>query len=247
MGRIIPLHRLTIFSIANPPNISFNFDEGAAFLVNKPNGWSSYKAVTHLRKCIDLRKVGHAGTLDPMATGALILCCGKATRTIRQIQKLPKTYKAEVTFGTSTLSYDAETETANRLPFDHITPEKIKNKLDKHFSGKIMQTPPMYSALKHNGKPLYKFARKGEEVERKAREITIYSSRLKEYDSPKAELIIRCSKGTYIRSIAHELGLKLNSAAHLSGLERTAIGSFKNEDALTIDDLNLIFGLKMMD
>lgn len=241
MARIIPLRSLPVFSIVNLPDPAFPYEEGAAFLINKPKGYSSYKIVTLLRKYIDLRKVGHAGTLDPMATGLLILCCGKGTRTVPEIQNLPKTYKAEITFGASTLSYDAKTDIVNEAAFDHIQPDDIKLALKNHFSGTITQTPPMYSALKHKGKPLYKIARKGKEIERKSREITIYSSRLVKYNAPRAEAIIRCSKGTYIRSIAHDLGLKLNSAAHLSVLERTAIGVFKNENALTIEDLSFIF------
>ncbi len=244
MARVIPLRDLPIFSIVDPPDHSFPFKKGAAILINKPKGWSSFETVKHLRKCIDLRKIGHAGTLDPMATGLLILCCGKGTRTISELQDLPKTYRAEVTFGASTFSYDAETEVEKKATFEHITEKTVEKALKEHFSGVTSQTPPMYSALKHEGIPLYKLARKNEEVERKSRRIEIYSSRILSFDLPRIELLIRCSKGTYIRSIAHDLGLKLNSAAHLSALERTAIGPFKNEDALTIEDLNLIFGSK---
>lgn len=241
MARIIPLRSLPVFSIADPPDQSFSFEDGAAFLIDKPKGWSSYQVVTYLRKCIDLGKVGHTGTLDPMATGLLILCCGKGTRTVSEIQNLTKTYKAEITFGTSTYSYDAETEVKEEKDFEHITKRKAEQVLRKHFSGPISQVPPMYSALKHKGKPLYEYARNNEEVEREPREITIYGFRILSFNLPEMELVIRCSKGTYIRSIAHDLGLKLNSAAHLSALERTGIGDFKNIDALTIDDLNLIF------
>lgn len=241
MARIIPLRRLPVFSIVDPPDAAFQFKKGAAFLISKPKGRSSYDIVRYLRKCIDLGKVGHAGTLDPAAAGLLILCCGKGTRTISEIQQLPKTYHAQITFGASTFSFDLETEVKATAPFKHITLASLEKVLTKHFSGRTTQVPPMHSALKYKGKPLYKLARKRKEVERKPREVTIYSCRILRFNLPKVELIIRCSKGTYIRSIANDLGKLLDSAAHLSALERTAIGPFKNENALTIDDLDLLF------
>lgn len=241
MARIIPLRKLPVFSIVNPPDPNFSFKEGAAFLLNKPSGWSSYDVVKHLRKRLDMSKIGHTGTLDPMAEGLLILCCGKGTRTVSQIQNLSKTYRAEITFGTSTYSFDAETEVKATASFTHITQNDVEIVLDKYFAGEVSQVPPMYSALKHNGTPLYKLARQNKKVDRKARQITLYSCRVVNFSLPKIEMMIRCSKGTYIRSIANSLGMKLNSAAHLSGLKRTAIGHFKNEDALTIEELDLIF------
>lgn len=242
MARIIPLHKLPVFSIVDPPDSTFSFEDGAAFLINKPIGWSSYEVVKHLRKRLDMSKIGHTGTLDPAACGLLILCCGRGTRTVSQIQELSKTYWAEITFGASTYSFDAETEVKNKADFEHVTRNAIENVLNEYFTGEVSQIPPMYSALKHNGTPLYKLARQKKSVERKARQITIYSSRIVCFNLPKVELTIRCSKGTYIRSIANSLGEKLNSAAHLSALERTAIGHFKNKNALTIEDLDLIFG-----
>lgn len=244
MARIIPLRSLPVFSIINPPDPDFNFAEGAAFLIDKPKGWSSFDVVKHIRKCVDLRKVGHAGTLDPMATGLVIVCCGKGTRTINEIQDAAKAYEGEVTFGSSTQSYDAETTVADTAPCDHITKQKVLIALKQHFSGEIAQVPPMYSALKKDGTPLYKLARRGEEVEREARHVTIYAARIISVDLPKVELYIKCSKGTYIRSIAHDLGQHLNSLAHLPALRRTAIGDFSVKDALTIDDLDLIFGIE---
>jgi len=241
MARIIPLYRLPVFSIVDPPDPSFPFAKGAAFLIHKPAGWSSHKVVKHLRKHLNMRKVGHAGTLDPMATGLLVVCCGKGTRTISQIQHQPKKYRAEVTFGTSTPSYDATTCTAEQAPWQHISREDVEHLLKKEFTGRISQLPPMYSALKHKGTPLYKLARKGKEVERSEREIMLYATQLLSFKLPRVELYIRCSKGTYIRSIAHDLGQKLQSAAHLTALQRTAIGTFRDEDALTLEDLNLIF------
>lgn len=241
MARKIPLRSLPVFSIINPPDPDFDFAQGAAFLIDKPRGWSSFEVVKKVRKCVNLRKVGHAGTLDPMATGLVIVCCGKGTKTIPEIQDVSKAYEGEVTFGASTPSYDAETETEDTAPCDHITKAKILHALDEHFRGTIAQIPPMYSALKKDGQPLYKKARKGEVVEREPRNVTIHTARIISYDLPKVSLYIKCSKGTYIRSIAHDLGLKLDSLGHLSALRRTAIGNFNVADALTIEDLNLIF------
>lgn len=241
MARIIPLHNLPVFSIVNPPDPSFPFERGAAFLVHKPKGRTSNDVVNLMRKCLDMGKIGHAGTLDPKATGLLILCCGWGTRTIAEIQAFKKTYDAQITFGVSTPSYDTETKIDRTAPFEHIHEKQIRRVLEQEYSGLIKQTPPMYSALKHNGQPLYKLARQNKTVERDAREVHIYGTRIVDVDMPHARLLIRCSKGTYIRSIAHNLGLKLDSAAHLTALERTGIGHFKNEDALTVDDLKIIF------
>ena len=241
MARIIPLYSLPVFSIINPPDPDFNFKKGAAFLIDKPKGWSSFDVVKHVRKCVDLRKVGHAGTLDPMATGLVIVCCGKGTKTIQEIQDADKAYRGEVTFGASTQSYDAETEVVETASFNHITKEKVLEALSQHFSGDIEQVPPMYSALKRDGTPLYKLARKGKKVEREPRDVTIHAARIITCELPKVSLYIKCSKGTYIRSIAHDLGKKLDSLGHLSALRRTAIGDFNVKDALTIEDLDLIF------
>lgn len=240
MARAIPLSELPFFSADNPPGPSFDYKSGAAFLIDKPRGWSSFDVVKYLRKCIDVKKVGHAGTLDPMATGLLIVCCGRATKSIIQIQELEKEYVAEITFGASTASYDAETEVEKTAPYEHITREEIRSVLDKHFSGTIEQVPPMYSALKYGGKPLYKLAREGKEVKREPRQVTFYETEIMEFSSPVLKLKVRCGKGTYIRSMAHDLGVYLDSLAHLTALVRTAIGTYKNSDALTIDDLSEI-------
>ena len=210
-------------------------------MIDKPKGWSSFDVVKHIRKCVDLRKVGHAGTLDPMATGLVIVCCGKGTKTISEIQDQPKAYEGTVTLGARTPSYDAETEIAENASFDHITKVKVQEALNDHFSGQIEQVPPMYSALKKDGKRLYKLAREGKEVEREARQVTIHAARIKSFELPNVQLYIKCSKGTYIRAIAHDLGKNLNSLGYLSALRRTAIGDFRAEDALSIEDLNLIF------
>lgn len=241
MARAIPLDELPIFTASNIPDTSFDFSSGCAFLIDKPKGWSSFDVVKFLRKCIDLRKIGHAGTLDPMATGLLILCCGRGTKSVSEFQEADKEYEAVMTFGSSTPSLDAETTPEQRAPFRHITKKKIRNALDKEFSGQIIQIPPMYSALKHEGKPLYKLARKGKEVKRKPRQVIIHETSIMECNLPRLELYIKCSKGTYIRTLADDLAEELDSAGHLIGLERTAIGEFRNEHALSVDKLSDIF------
>ncbi|MDR8391547.1 tRNA pseudouridine(55) synthase TruB [Aliifodinibius sp. S!AR15-10] len=240
MARGIPLSELTFFSKDNLPDLTFDFQSGAAFLVDKPKGWTSFDAVKYIRKAVDLRKVGHAGTLDPMATGLLIICCGKATKSIEQIQKLQKEYVAEITFGGSTPSYDAETDVEKTAPYKHITIEKVGGMLEDHFSGTVEQVPPMYSALKYGGKPLYELAREGKEVKRHARQVTIHDTEILDFELPTLKLKIKCGKGTYIRSLAHDLAIYMDSLAYLTALERTAIGEYLNSDALTIEELSKI-------
>ncbi len=240
MAKAPELASLPVFGVNNSPDPEFDFQMGSILLVNKPQGWTSFDAVKYLRGRVRCKKVGHAGTLDPMATGLLILCTGKATKTIDQIQGQQKTYLAEITFGGKTPSYDAESNIEEVAPIEHITLEKIRQVLDADFAGEIMQIPPMYSALKRDGKKLYELARRGKEIELEARPVTIYSSNIISYEAPKLQIEITCSKGTYIRSIAHDLGKTLGSLGYLSGLERTMIGKFSNEDALTPHEYNEI-------
>jgi tRNA pseudouridine55 synthase len=242
MARVIPLHRLPVFSIINPPSRNFDYTRGAVFLIDKPAGWTSFDVVKYLRRRINNIKTGHAGTLDPMATGLLILCCGKGTKTISEIQQQPKTYEAEITLGASTSSYDRETAIEETDSVDHITRQQIEGAIKQHFSGEIAQLPPMYSAVKKDGQRLYKLARRGMEVEREPRKVFIHAVRIISFDLPCLRLYIKCSKGTYIRSIAHDLGKQLNSLGYLSALRRTTIGAFNVKDALTVDDLDVIFG-----
>jgi tRNA pseudouridine55 synthase len=241
MAKAIPLSELPIFSKKNIPDSSFDFSAGSAFLITKPKMWSSFEVVKYLRKCLNIRKIGHAGTLDPMATGLLVLCCGKATKSISKIQEQPKEYIGDIRFGASTPSHDAETEIEERAEYNHITRELIEDALDESFSGQIIQVPPMYSALKHEGTPLYKLARKGKEVKRNPRQVIIYETRIMEFEQPDLRLYVKCSKGTYIRTIACDLGRALNSLAYLTGLNRTAIGEYRDEEALEIKDLEHIF------
>ncbi|SMO39654.1 tRNA pseudouridine(55) synthase TruB [Gracilimonas mengyeensis] len=232
MARALPLDEIPVYGKHNLPDKDTDLTKGAIFLIDKPLEWSSFDVVKFLRKRIRVKKTGHAGTLDPLATGMLILCCGKATKSISMIQDLPKTYVGEITFGKATTTYDAEGEVNEEAGWEHITPEKIEQVLDEEFTGTVEQIPPMYSALKYGGKKLYELARKGEEVVRLPRQVTFHNHEIIKYDPPVLTLKIVCSKGTYIRSLARDLGEALDSKGFLSGLERTSIGHFLVEDAL---------------
>ena len=169
MAKAPELASLPIFGTSNPPSSAFDFQTGSILLANKPKGWTSFDVVKYLRGKFKCNKVGHAGTLDPMATGLLILCTGKATKIINQIQDQSKTYRADVTFGGRTASYDAESDIEESAPFDHITVDKIRDAIGRQFTGEIMQVPPMFSALKKDGKKLYELARRGKEIKLEAR------------------------------------------------------------------------------
>lgn len=240
MAKPLPLETIPVFSKENPPSPDFDFTSGAIILVNKQKDWTSFDAVKYIRGRLGTKKVGHAGTLDPMATGLLILCTGKATKSISQIQDMPKTYLGEITFGGSTPSYDADSEIDETGPVEQISLEKIDSMLEEQFSGEIQQVPPMYSALKRDGQKLYELARRGKTIELEPRPVTIHSHQTVLYDAPKLILSITCSKGTYIRSIAHDLGILLGSRAHLSALERTAIGDFSSAKALLPSEIDEI-------
>ena len=224
------------------PQQKYDFIQGATLLVDKPSGWTSFDVVNKIRYRLKHTlgvkkiKVGHAGTLDPMATGLLIICTGKATKQIDSYQALPKEYTGTVTFGASTPSYDAETEIDHTYPTDHLNPKFIREKIEL-FKGKIEQVPPMFSAIKVDGQPLYKKARKGEKVEVKARTVSIYDFELTRLELPEADILVRCSKGTYIRSLAHDLGHSVGSGAYLSALCRTKIGPYLLTNAWNLEQL----------
>ena len=213
---------------------------GQVLLIDKPLNWTSFQVVNKLRwkikKTFDLKKikVGHAGTLDPLATGLLIICTGKMTKQIDTFQGQNKEYTGTITLGSTTSSFDLETEIDKIFPFDHITSELIYSNTAK-FIGDIQQYPPMFSAIKKDGKRLYEFARAGEDVEIKPREITIKEFEITKIDGIKVEFRVVCSKGTYIRSLAHDFGKTLNCGAHLSALRRTKIGEFHIDNAQPID------------
>ncbi len=214
-----------------------DFLEGQLLLVDKPLGWSSFQAVNKLkwviRKKFDLKKIkiGHAGTLDPLATGLLLICTGKFTKTISGLQGQIKEYTGTITLGATTPSYDLETAIDQTYPTEHITPSLIVETA-KNFLGEITQRPPVFSALKKDGKRLYEYAREGKEVTIKTRVVTVSEFEIVKIELPNVYVRIVCSKGTYIRSIAHDFGEALNSGAHLSQLRRTKIGDYNVDNAL---------------
>ncbi len=217
------------------------FLNGEIILIDKPIDWTSFQVVNKIRWLIRSTfgikkiKVGHAGTLDPLASGLLILCTGKMTKSIEQFMGQEKEYTGTFTLGATTPSYDLETEIDNTFPTDHITEELLHNTLDQ-FVGTIDQYPPVFSALKKDGKRLYEFAREGIEVEIPTRKVNIRSFELIQKAIPKVDFEVICSKGTYIRSLANDYGKALNSGAHLSALRRTRIGEFNIEQAVSIKD-----------
>jgi tRNA pseudouridine55 synthase len=209
---------------------------GGVLNVDKPAGWTSHDVVGRVRRLAGLRQVGHAGTLDPMATGVLVLCMGRATRLLEYLTGQPKTYLAEVTLGVATNTYDAEGEIVSRQPAPALPADQIDRALDA-FRGAIMQRPPAFSALKRDGVPLYQRARAGEDVTVEPRPVTVYELALLDVDGAILRLRIRCGAGTYVRSIAHDLGQALGCGAHLSALRRTAVGPFTAENAVTLERL----------
>jgi len=217
-----------------------DYKNGQVLLIDKPLEWTSFQAVNKLRWHIKQRfgikkiKVGHAGTLDPLATGLLIICTGKQTKQIHIYQGQVKEYTGTFTIGATTPSYDLETEIDKKYPIAHISEELIKQSAIQ-FIGDIQQKPPIFSAIKKDGKRLYELARKGETTEIKARNITIFEFEITKINLPKIEFRVACSKGTYIRSLAFDFGKALGSGAYLSSLRRTKIGDFSVEKAVSIE------------
>jgi tRNA pseudouridine55 synthase len=210
--------------------------DGGILLVDKPAGWTSFDVIRKLRGLLRIRKVGHAGTLDPLATGLLILASQKMTVKIDAFQALPKAYEGTMTLGGVTASYDAATPVTDPRSPQGITEEAVRDAARK-FTGEIDQIPPMFSAVKHHGRRLYSYARKGEEVERNARRITVREFEITGIDMPVVSFRVLCSKGTYVRSLVHDAGQSLGCGAWLSSLRRTAIGEFSVNDAWTMDGL----------
>ncbi|MCR5861416.1 tRNA pseudouridine(55) synthase TruB [Flavobacterium sp. J372] len=217
-----------------------DFQEGKVVLLDKPLTWSSFQAVNKvkwsLKKHLGLKKikVGHAGTLDPLATGLLIVCTGKFTKRISELQGMAKEYTGTFYIGATTPSYDLETEVDETFPSGHVNETLIAATLQQ-FIGEIDQKPPVFSAIKKDGKRLYEHARKGEEVEIASRKTTIHEFEITRIALPEVDFRVVCSKGTYIRSLAYDFGLALNSGAHLTALRRTKIGAFSVENAITPD------------
>lgn len=218
-----------------------DFLEGQVVLIDKPLHWSSFQAVNKvkwsLKKHLGLKKikVGHAGTLDPLATGLLIICTGKFTKRIAELQGMEKEYTGTFHLGATTPSYDLETEVNATFPTAHINDELI-HKTVEQFLGEIDQKPPVFSAIKKDGKRLYEHARKGEEVEIASRKTTIHEFEITRIALPEVDFRVVCSKGTYIRSLAHDFGIALQSGAHLTALRRTKIGAFDVDNAISPQD-----------
>ncbi len=218
-----------------------DFLNGQVLLIDKPLDWTSFQVVNKLRWAIrkefDIKKikVGHAGTLDPLASGLLILCTGKFTKKIDTFQAQEKTYTGSFTLGATRPSYDMETEVDSEYPIDHISDADLE-RVRLSFCGEIDQVPPIFSALKKDGKKLYELAREGKTTEIPSRKITIFDFKLTSVELPVVRFEVKCSKGTYIRSLAHDFGKALKSGAYLSELRRTEIGKFKVDDAQSIED-----------
>lgn len=214
-----------------------NFQEGLTLLINKPLRWTSFDVVAKIRNTSRCKKIGHAGTLDPLATGLLIICTGKKTKTIQQIQDADKTYRLSFCLGATTPSYDAEFPPENIQDTSAITQELVEKAMQE-FVGIIDQVPPQFSAIKTDGKRAYESARKGKTVELKSRQIQIHSFTLLAYISPQEVIAeVHCQKGTYIRSLVHDLGQRLQVGAYLTALERTQIGEYLLSDAWNLEEL----------
>ena len=218
----------------NPVTVNV-FDEGKVMLVNKPIEWTSFDVVRKIRNLIRIKKVGHAGTLDPLATGLLILCTGKFTKKINEYMAQEKEYTGTFTLGATTPTYDLESDPENFKDLLSITKEKILN-ATQQFIGEIMQVPPAHSAIKIQGKRVYELARQGKEVKIEPRKITIKEFEIPAIEMPVVSFRVVCSTGTYIRSLAHDFGATLGCGAYLSSLCRTRIGDSTLEDALSIHE-----------
>lgn len=219
---------------------NLDYLSGQVILIDKPANWTSFDVVAKVRRLIKVKKVGHAGTLDPLATGLLIVCTGKKTKEISNYQDQRKKYSGIITLGKSSPSMDLATDITEKSLPENLTEEKIHEVRNK-FLGKIEQVPPMFSAIKHEGKALYKLARKGKEVEREPRQVEIYSFDITKIDLPEIHFEIACSKGTYIRVIANDFGNELGCGGILSLLRRTEIGDYNVDDAYEINEFSSMF------
>jgi tRNA pseudouridine55 synthase len=225
----------------NQSLVGVDFKEGYIAIIDKPLEWTSTDVVRKIKYALQHRlgykkiKIGHAGTLDPLATGVLIVCIGKATKMVNDLQAEEKEYVADIELGATTPSYDLEHPIDKRYPTEHITREMIEQAL-RDLTGERLQAPPIYSAKKVEGVRAYEFARAGEEVELKKALINIYEMEILSLEMPHLKVRVRCSKGTYIRSLAHEIGLALDSGAHLTGLRRTRSGGFTAENGWKLEN-----------
>lgn len=223
--------------------VKLNPIQGELFYVDKPLRWTSFDVVKRIRGALHRRlgikklKVGHAGTLDPLATGVLIVCTGSATKRIDELQAGTKEYIATLQLGATTPSYDLEREIDTTYPWEHVTRPMVETALRERFTGRIEQIPPAFSACKVDGHRAYKMARKGREVELKAKTLVVDEIELLDFNPPSMTMRVVCSKGTYIRALARDIGQALDSGAHLTALRRTRVGNVTVEDCYKVDDL----------
>lgn len=224
------------------PELKAEFELGKVLLIDKPLHWTSFDVVRKIRNSIRIKKVGHAGTLDPLATGLLIVCTGKFTKKINEFMAQEKEYTGSITLGATTATYDLESVPENEKPLDGITKEIIELTTN-HFVGDIEQKPPIYSAIKKDGVSAYTLARRGEEVDLKSRPIHIKSFEITSINLPILEFKVVCSTGTYIRSLAHDFGAVLGCGGYLSSLRRTKIGEFSVDAAQTVEDFTNSIGV----
>jgi len=224
----------------------FDYRSGAMVCIDKPLGWTSFQVVNKLRYVLSRHvgvkrlKVGHAGTLDPLASGLLLICTGKGTKQIQSFMGQEKEYLGELTLGATTPSYDLETTIDQTYPTEHLSP-RIIGDIASDFIGEILQHPPIFSAKKRDGRRAYDSARAGKEIELAACPVTIHELEFNRIEMPQVEFRVRCGKGTYIRSLAHDIGKALKSGAYLSALKRTAIGQYDLEDALSVEEFCAAF------
>jgi tRNA pseudouridine55 synthase len=211
-----------------------SYAEGQVLLVNKPLHWTSFDVVRKIRYLTKTKKVGHAGTLDPLATGLLIVCTGRFTKKINEYMAQEKEYTGTITLGAVTPTYDLESEPESFKPIDHLTDEAIRE-ATSHFTGAILQTPPVHSAIKQGGKRVYELARKGVDVILEPRTVTVWAFEIVAIERPLVHFRVVCSTGTYIRSLANDFGAALGCGGYLSSLCRTRIGTFSNDHALTVE------------
>lgn len=216
---------------------SFNFAEGEILSIDKPSGWTSFDVVKKIRNLVRVKKVGHAGTLDPFATGVLVVCTGKATKRISEFVEISKEYVGEIYLGAETDSFDVTGKITAEYDGKQVPTIEDIEKVLPSFRGEIMQIPPMFSALKVKGKRLYQYARQGITIAREPRKLTIHSLDVLDYEYPILKIRVHCSKGTYIRSLAHDIGQLLGIGGYLKSLIRTKVGEFTVENAWNLDDL----------
>ena len=221
------------------------FEQGQVLLIDKPLDWTSFDVVRKLRRLVHTKKIGHAGTLDPLATGLLILCTGKFTKRINEYMAREKEYTGTITLGASTPTYDLESDPQPQKDPGFVTLALVEETIARQFTGQIMQVPPAHSAIKIGGKRVYELARKGKEVKLEPRPVVISAFEITGFRLPVLSFRVVCSTGTYIRSLANDLGAVLGCGGYLSGLRRTRIGEFRVEDALTMEKAEIYIAEKL--